>query len=545
MQWFLNLKMGAKVLVVLGVELVLLAGVALIAIASLLSVQASNQELYDIEFANAVDVAVMMAVQNNMRGGAFKLMLLDDPAALRTERNDIGVLSGEVDSIMARLQTRNSNNSEFMALLKPWNDDRLTLNRVREERQIPMLESGNVPGALDLALGEQAERLRRLREASNKLIETSQKRAEEAIIADEAKMTRIIISLFVVTFVAILITFGSISLMNRAMASPLNALSAMAARVAQRDLTVTVEDDGRRDEVGILRDTFHEMITNLRAITRDVNEGIGVLAASSSEIMASSSQVAAGAAETATALSETTSTVEEVKQTATMAAQKAKAVSESSQRANEFARSSNHAMQETAEGMRGVRSQMDAIAESITRLSEQGQSIGVIIASVDDIAEQSNLLAVNAAIEAARAGEHGMGFGVVAQEMRRLAEQSKEATKQVRQILNDIQRGVSQAGMATEQGTRSVETGIERSEDASKTIQTLLESVRESSQAAVQIAAASQQQLAGMDQVALAMENVRSAGEQNAAATRQVEDSARGLGDLGRRLKDLIGQYKI
>ena len=102
-----------------------------------------------------------------------------------------------------------------------------------------------------------------------------------------------------------------------------------------------------------------------------------------------------------------------------------------------------------AEFKQRIREQMEAIAESMVRLSEQGQAIGQIIATVEDLAAQSNLLAVNASIEAAKAGEHGKGFGVVAQEVKSLAEQSKQATNQVRTILSDIQKATTAAVMAT------------------------------------------------------------------------------------------------
>src|SRR5258707_7263519 len=106
--------------------------------------------------------------------------------------------------------------------------------------------------------------------------------------------------------------------------------------------------------------------------------------------------------------------------------------------------------------MSPIRKQMEAIAQSIVRLSEQGQTIGLIIATVEDLAAQSNLLAVNAAIEAAKAGEHGKGFGVVAQEVKSLAEQSRQATNQVRTILSDVQKATATAVLATEQRNKAV-----------------------------------------------------------------------------------------
>ncbi|MDP1647816.1 MAG: methyl-accepting chemotaxis protein, partial [Rubrivivax sp.] len=157
-------------------------------------------------------------------------------------------------------------------------------------------------------------------------------------------------------------------------------------------------------------------------------------------------------------------------------------------------------------------------------------------------AEQSNVLAVNAAIEASRAGEQGKGFGVVAQEVKSLAEQSKQATAQVRAILGDIQKATSAAVLATEQGHKAVEAGVKQSAGASDAIRQLTESVNEAAQAATQIAASSQQQMVGMDQVALAMDNIKQASTQNVAGTRQAEVAARSLHELGVKLGAMIGR---
>jgi methyl-accepting chemotaxis protein len=183
---------------------------------------------------------------------------------------------------------------------------------------------------------------------------------------------------------------------------------------------------------------------------------------------------------------------------------------------------------------------MESIARTVVRLSEQSQSIGEIIATVNDLAEQSNLLAVNAAIEAARAGEQGKGFAVVAQEVKSLAAQSRQATAQVRTILGEIQKATTAAVLATEQGHKTVETGVALSGEAGESIRQLSESIGEAAQAATQIAASSQQQMVGMDQVGIAIDAIRQASLQNVAGTKQAEVAAQNLHTLGRRLSSLI-----
>ncbi|MDD5307815.1 MAG: methyl-accepting chemotaxis protein [Deltaproteobacteria bacterium] len=329
-----------------------------------------------------------------------------------------------------------------------------------------------------------------------------------------------------------------------AVIGPLNVAANIVDRVAKDDIPRPIADKYNGD-FDVLKNNLNKMIDNLRNLNKELQSGFGVLATSSSEILATVSQVAASASETATAVSETSTTAEEVKQTAHLSSQKAKLVQETAQKAAAVSETGRKAVIETLDGINGIREQMETIGESVVRLSEQGQAIGEIIATVNDLAEQSNLLAVNAAIEATRAGEYGKGFAVVAQEVKSLAEQSRQATTQVRTILMEVQKATSAAVMATEQGTKAVAAGVKQATDAGESIRALTGSVGEAAQAATQIAASSQQQLVGMDQIASAIANIRQATTQNMAGTKQLETSAQSLKELGGRLKILVERQRI
>jgi methyl-accepting chemotaxis protein len=335
---------------------------------------------------------------------------------------------------------------------------------------------------------------------------------------------------------------GVLSQTFQRMSQSLQIMAGTAEKIAAGDLRSTIQPQSPQDVLG---NSFARMIENLREQIRGLGDGASTLGSAASEIVASTTQLASSANESATAVSETTTTVEEVRQTAQMASQKAKTVADTAQRAAQFSQTGRKSTTDMASGMERIRQQMESIASSMVRLSEQGQAIGQIIATVEDLAAQSNLLAVNAAIEAAKAGEHGRGFGVVAQEVKSLAEQSRQATTQVRSILSDIQKATAAAVMATEQGTKAVESGTKQTESAGESIQSLASSVTESSQAATQIAASSQQQLVGMDQVAVAMESIKQASTQNVASARQLENAARNLNELGQRLKQMVERYKV
>lgn len=335
---------------------------------------------------------------------------------------------------------------------------------------------------------------------------------------------------------------GTLMQANSRMVKSLQEMAAIAQGIAAGDLTMQVRPQSEKD---ILGNAFATMVSNLRKLTLDIREGMNVLTASSSEILATTTQVVSGATETATAVSQTTTTVEEVKQTVQISSQKARQVSEETQKTADVSQSGRQAVEDMMEGMSRIREQTASTAESIVRLSEQSHAIGEIIASVNDLAEQSNVLAVNAAIEAAKVGEQGKGFAVVAQEIKSLAEQSKQATAQVRILLGDIQKATGAAVMATDMSGKVVETGSRQSREAGAAIRLLEASISESAQAAMQIAASSQQQLVGMDQVAQAMENIRLASTQNMAGTKQAEAAAQNLHELGIKLKQMVEKYKV
>ncbi|WP_020405825.1 methyl-accepting chemotaxis protein [Hahella ganghwensis] len=280
-----------------------------------------------------------------------------------------------------------------------------------------------------------------------------------------------------------------------------------------------------------------------KLLMQELLQGISVLTSTSEQIMESVNQASSTTQETASSISEIATTVQEVKQTAITAGQRAKVVSDSVERTQSVGKDGSEAVEETLHSMSQIREQMNAIGESILRLSEQTQTVGDVVSMVSDMAEQSNLLGVNASIEAAKAGEFGRGFAVVAQEVKALAEQSKKATAQVRSILNDVQKAMTKAVMVAEQGSKAVEAGHQRAKVSGKAITTLNQSLTESAEVAIQIAATSKQQNVGMDQIADAMENIRKASQENVSSIQQVETAVRSLHELGGQLKRLTQQF--
>ena len=198
-----------------------------------------------------------------------------------------------------------------------------------------------------------------------------------------------------------------------------------------------------------------------------------------------------------------------------------------------------------AGAMEEIRARVDGIAAEILTLSARTEQIGAITATVNELADQSNLLALNASIEAARAGEHGRGFAVVAEQVRRLSEQSKAATAQVETILNDVREATAAAVAASEQGTKVVDHGLSLTERTGEGIRSLADTIREASAAAEQIAASAHQQSVGMDQIAEAMTNIDNGTDQFLEGAHQSQRVAGDLSELSGKLAALTDRYRV
>lgn len=542
-RFFNNLSTRTKLMLSFGAMWLLLAVVSVTAYVGITNIALAEQKLRDKDFQMIGQFVDLRYNQLFSRTQILNMMLTTDRSEQEVIEQTILEHAQETDTIIEALLPLDPD-AMFQSKLQELKNDIAAYRQTRKQ-EIALIYAGKVEEAARLDLDVGAEQFDKIRLLAVEMSNHVSSEADQQLVQDQQSARSSVILLMIIGVIALLSGVGMVVVLNQAIANPLIRISKFAEQIAAGDLSINLPTDQRRDEVGALSQAFRQMTETLRRSVSDISEAVSLLGSSASEILAATTQVASGTAETATAISETTTTVEEVRQAVRLSSQKAQSVSESAQRVARSSQSGQKAVEETVIGMDRIREQMETIAQTVVRLSEQSQSIGGIIAAVNDLADQSNLLAVNAAIEAAKAGEQGKGFAVVAQEIKSLAEQSKQATAQVRGILSDVQKATGNAVMATEQGSKAVEAGVKQSAQAGEAIQVLSKTSGEAVQATIQIESSSQQQVVGMDQIGAAMENINQAGAETAASMRQVEASAQNLHQLGQKLKELVEQFKV
>jgi methyl-accepting chemotaxis protein len=286
-------------------------------------------------------------------------------------------------------------------------------------------------------------------------------------------------------------------------------------------------------------------LDRIQNVATEIGESLKRMDMDTRAILEATARQIAMANEQDNVVTETTATVNEVRATVTETAERAQSVAETAQVSVDISRVGTEAVSETISGMDVIRRRVEDIADNILELSEHTQQIGEIIATVNSLADQSKMLALNASVEAARAGEEGKGFAVVALEVRNLADQNRDATVQVREILGEIQRATNAAVMVTEEGSKGVDEGQNLVNKAGESIKDLSHAIEEAAMAAMQIAASTRQQTIGMDQLTQAMRTIKHSTAEMVTRTMEVESSIQRLRKVNEDVHKLLSDLKL
>lgn len=317
---------------------------------------------------------------------------------------------------------------------------------------------------------------------------------------------------------------------SQTIARPLNRVVQLLGRVAEGDLRETIDID-TKDEVGQLGRSINSMVLKLRAIVSGILTSAESVAAASEQISSNTEEIAASNNNQANAAQTISELFKEFSQVVHN-------VAESAEQASELANQTVKIAQEGGKIVSVSVKEMNQISEKMAVLSEDSRKIGEIIEVIEEIAEQTNLLALNAAIEAARAGEQGLGFSVVANEIRKLAERSGQSTKEITNLIMDMQKN-------TQECVAAVENGVTSTHRTGEAFDEIIEMVNRSAQNVLDIASSSEEQAAHSTEILNSIENISAATEEAAASSEETASSAQTLASLAQELNNEISYFKV
>jgi len=317
-----------------------------------------------------------------------------------------------------------------------------------------------------------------------------------------------------------------------------------SAIVAEGDLTQRVASRAN-DEIGDLANTFGLMVSRLREISKAIWESTKLLEELVNSLQQSARAQGRTARSQAAALQDTQRAAQEIGGASRLAAQRTAAVLRHAARGEDLGRTAEAAVDRSLEALTDIRGQVHEIALRITGLSSRTVQVGNIAGTVKDLADQSNLLALNAAIEAVRSGEHGKGFGVVAREIRSLADQSIQATKRVRELLDDTNNATRQAIEITEAGTHRIDTGLAQVKASGEHLAGLSGIVRENSATVREISVAVSHQNDGILRIAEAINEQSKMMEETIGRLSTTEKSVQTIKGVAERLVALVREFRV
>jgi methyl-accepting chemotaxis protein len=299
------------------------------------------------------------------------------------------------------------------------------------------------------------------------------------------------------------------------------------------------------DEIGDLAFGLNAIILQLSALPRTLQQSAAQLVEAGATLRQANDAQRRALTTQATAIQETNVTAQEIKQTSDLTAHRAEEVLHVVRHAEGLSREGTSALEQTTVGFSAIRDSVFAIRGKMERLQASAQQIGEITETVKDLADQSNMLALNAAIEAVRSGEHGKGFGVVAREIRLLADQSIRATARIRTILDEVGNGIGDAVSMTDMSAAQVEGGLDKVRTTEESLRQLSQMVKESSSAVTQITVAVSQQNAGFAQIFNAVADLSRSMDQAMDRLEATQEAAQTLQNVSAQVSRVAGQYHL
>jgi methyl-accepting chemotaxis protein WspA len=569
MNWFINLKTRTKLILGFGLVIVLMAIVIGVAYDALVTLQR--------DYGITASSARLESNLNVQRVAVFSMMSMTDRAQQEAELAALKSRSGENAEIIKRLTDAIGDDSALAPRLKELLAVRQEYRNVRDTETIPMILAGKLEEARAAATGPQADRYEKMRELGIQLADLAKSRADGA-----AKQA--ISILLTLGVVALIVGVVLVMMLNRIIADPLSEISVAAERIASGDLAGVMSTNGRCDEVGMLVQAFGRMTGSLQemakaaeevaagnlavvikpqsakdtvgnalaAMVQKLSQLIGQVQKSGIQVRTSGTEIAATAKQqqaTANEIFSTTTeigaTSKEISATAKELVKAMKSVTEVAEETATLASNGQSGLARMETTMRQIMEASGSINARLSVLNEKAGNINTVVTTIAKVADQTNLLSLNAAIEAEKAGEYGRGFAVVATEIRRLADQTAVATGDIEQIVKEMQSAVSAGVMGMDKFSEEVRRGNEVVGQVSTQLNQIIQQVQTLTPSFETVNEGMQSQSLGAQQISEALAQLGEAAQQTVESLRQSNAAIEQLNEVTAGLQSGVSRFTV